>query len=98
VGEFPPEDSGDEESPGELVAGDEVWPGAGAAAELRSAAVRDGKGAVSGGQDAAPAGRGAARPESAGAAQYGRAFFRGEVIAGFQQAGQQFGLGGEGAE
>jgi len=58
----------------------------------------DGAGAVSGGQGAAVAGLGAARPESAGAAQDGRALLRGEVITGFQQAGQQLGLGGEGAE
>jgi hypothetical protein len=65
---------------------------------LRSAVVSDGVGAVSGGQDAALAGRGAGRQGSAGAAQDGRAFLRGEVITGFQQAGQQFGLGGEGTE
>jgi hypothetical protein len=37
-------------------------------------------------------------PDSASAAEDGRAFFRGEVIAGFEQGWQQFGLGGEGAE
>ena len=35
---------------------------------------------------------------SGGAAQDGGAFFRGEVLAGFEQTGQQFGLGSEGAE
>jgi len=58
----------------------------------------DGAGAVNGGQGAAVAGLGAARPESAGAAQDGRALLRGEVITGLQQAGQQLRFGGEGTE
>ena len=57
----------------------------------------DGAGAVSGGQGPAVAGLGAARPESAGAAQDGCALIWGKVITGLQQAGQQLGLGGEGA-
>jgi len=67
------------------------------ARELRLAVVRDGAGAVSGGQGAAVAVWAAGRPESAGAAQDGCVLLRGEVITGLQQAGQQLGLGGEGA-
>jgi hypothetical protein len=70
----------------------------GCARYLSSAVVGNGAGAVSGGQVAGPCGPGRGRRGSAGAAQDGRAFLRGEVIAGFQHAGQQLGLGGEGTE
>jgi hypothetical protein len=40
----------------------------------------------------------AIRPESAGTTQDGRALLRGQVITGFQQAGQQLRFGGEGTK